>query len=1338
MENGNYVDKLAYVAAGNIDAEAYWLSKLSGIEKSCFPFDRHEDRERAREKSALSFFLPPELFSRVMTVCGRSDPKLYMFLTTLLNILLYKYTGSEDIIIGTSIFKQEVEMEFINTILPLRNRVQDDMTFKDLLFRVRETIIEAEEHQAFLIDLILQELGMTVVPDDDFPLFDIIILLTNIQDRKYINSVKTNMLISFSRGDDQLQGTIEYDTSLYEKTTIRRIIDHMLRLFEIVLNDADTGISGIDISTADERERLLVKFNDTNVEYPRHKTVYQLFEEQVERTPGNTAVESGDLKLSYRELDKMSNRLAGILKKNGTGSKTITGLMLNRSIEMLAGILGILKAGGAYLPVDPDYPEERMNIMLNDSGTGMLLTTSTVRSRDRFRGEIICLDEIDLFNGDDSNSEIETGINDPVYIIYTSGTTGNPKGVVIEHMGLTNYIWWAAKHYVKGENADFPLYTTLSFDLTVTSIFTPIITGNAVVIYQGEKNDFLLEKVIEENKVAVIKTTPAHLKLIKEIGIGNNSAIKRLIVGGEKLETGLAKEIYDHFHGKVELFNEYGPTETVVGCMIYKFDPGKNRGTSLPIGKPGDNVNIYLLDGNLRLVPPGAPGEIYISGDGVCQGYINHQELTGARLSNDPFCPGSRMYRTGDLARFLPDGNVEFLDRADRQVKIRGYRIELAEIERQLVKHDKVKDAVVTVNEDESGDRFTCAYITGLDSKPDACGTEPGNDLSFAKEFREFLSRSLPDYMAPRYFVPVEKIPLTANGKIDEKSLPDPSLADREAYAPPAGHIQEKLAGIWSEVLGIDKDAVSINSNFFDSGGHSLKATILAARTRKELGVKLSIEEIFKKPTIRGLSEFVKDAALDEYFMISPVEEKEYYPVTSDQKRIYMMNMLGDEKSPFFISFKRPFYRRLDKKQLTGIFEALIKRHEIFRTSFTLVGEELVQIIHEEFDFHVTYSDVAGNELNHLIRDFNRPFDLENVPLLRVMVISLSKERHILVCDMPHMISDGSSLEILIKEFEYLAQDRQLPGLKIKFRDFAEWQNKLIKLKDMNKQEKYWLDVFKGEIPVLDMPADFPRPPIQSFAGAHLKHVIEAGLSRKLNRLVKDTETTLFMALSAILFVLLYKYSGQTDIIIGTTSAGRNYPGLGNVIGMLMRTLTIRGFPEDNKMFSDFLAEIKTSTLAVFDNQDYPFQELLDKVRGENDLSRNPLFDVMLLVQNMEERRNVQAGIDTSGVNPAELGVDKKEMNADDVNTGDLGHFELPVDIQIDVWEREEKIIFFFEYCIDLFKKETMERFSNYFIEIIRIVVENPDIKLGDIDILHDYGAAGLDMISRDETEFGF
>ena len=1312
-----------YIASQYHMEKTFWSEELSGDWiKSSFPGDFEETGKDRRDMESLPFQFPPALEAKILKAANNADSRLHMILTAGMVQLLYKYTGTRDILIGIPIYRQEVEGDFVNTILTLRHRLADNMNFKDLLNQVKQIIIEANQHLNYPVEAIPNDLGIPYSPDDDFPLFDVILLLENVHNKDYIHHIRTNMIFTFNRTGDHLEGTVEYNSYRYKKATVKRVIGYFCFLLQETLFNPNSAISDISPLTAEEKKEMLFDFNQTRAQYPADLTVLQLFLRQVEQTPHHIALVCDRQQLTYKQLSTTVNGTASLLIGRGLKVNAIVGIMGKRSIGIVAGILGILKAGGTYLPINAIDPEDRIRFILEDSSAPGLITHKYLVDHNPSLANIDTLESIiyteDLTEKPVAEVDSPAQPNDHIYVIYTSGTTGKPKGVLVTHRNVVNYICWAAKTYVKNERINFPLYTSIAFDLTVTSLYTPLITGNAVVVYESDANEALIERVVTDNQVEIVKITPSQLKVISDRKREREiSSIKRLILGGEALTTQLATKIYENFNGKIEIYNEYGPTETTVGSMIYQFNPQEDKGRLIPIGKPANNTQIYLLNENLEPVPMGAAGEIYISGDGVAQGYLNRPELTAEKFDHDlwdfqdyqdekekknyqKFFGGSRgailqkspsgrrrLYKTGDLARWLPDGNIEFLNRKDNQVKIRGYRVEIGEIESRLLIHEEIDETLVIARQDKGGENYLCAYIVSDKELP-------------VSDLREFLSPGLPDYMVPSFFVKIDKIPLTSNGKVDMKALPEPRLNITTVIAP-RDHQERKMAKIWAEILYIPEPDISIDLNFFESGGHSLSATILMARIHKTFNARLQLVDIFKYPNIRGLVEVLRDFTQELFASIEPAEKKEYYPLSSPQKRFYILQQLEPNSTAYNIPVFLRLTGKLDQKKFEKILNQLVQRHESLRTSLALIGDEPQQRVYDQVTLDLKYDEPGreeGGTIEKIIGNFSRPFHLSQPPLMRAGLIRAEEEQYILMVDIHHIVSDALSMALILENVMALYEEKNLPGLRIQYKDYTCWQIAKKQGESLKKQEDFWLKEFAGEIPVLNLPTDFPRPMNQSFTGGEVTFEIGQEETKWLNLLAVENGATLFMVFLAIYSILLVKLSGQEDIVMGIPVAGRPHVDLEPLIGLFINTLPIRNHYYREKTFREFLDQLREKAMQAFDNQDYQFEDLVETIGAPRDLSRNPLFDAMLVWDYVKI-----SDLQIPGVNVKRYYYETKTAK---------------FDLTLEGLETEDEMKFRVEYCSRLFKKSTIERFLKYFKKIISSVIENPDEPIRDIEII--------------------
>ncbi|WP_433709133.1 amino acid adenylation domain-containing protein [Paenibacillus illinoisensis] len=1282
--------------------EKYWMQQFAGEEIPVLdlPTDYPRPVQRNFEGERISIEVDEELTQRLEQLAAETGTTLFMVLLAAYTVLLHKYTGQEDIIVGTPIAgRGHTDVEnvvgmFVNT-LALRNRPKAEQTFTALLEEVKETALEAYENQ----DYPFEELVEKVCENRDLsrnPLIDTMFVFQNMDqiEMKIENGritpftleqkvSKFDLTLEVAVRNRGLQMYLEYCSALFTPETVNRMSGHLMNIMDAVTLYPNAEIGLLDILTAEERKQLLHTFNATEVEYPKEKAVHQLFEEQVEKTPNHVAVIYDGKEMTYRELNEKANQLARRLRTCGVQEDTIVGIMVERSFEMLIGIMGILKAGGAYLPVDPAYPEERIQYMLEDSGTKLLLSQGHLIHRLDYQGQFVDLNEVELYTGDASNVSVATDPSNLLYVIYTSGSTGKPKGVMIEHKSLINYISWRMGTFGYTATDRTLQQISVSFDGFGANFYSSLFTGSTMVLVEDEKTKLAEAtlQLIKENRVTNISSVP-HLygRIMECAGPNDLDSLRFVVLAGDQAD---AKHLEQSktMYGHVSLINEYGPTESTIAATAY-LEMSSDRPHT--IGRPIQNTQVYILGEQGELQPIGVPGELHISGAGLARGYLNKPELTAEKFVPNPYAPGERMYRSGDLARWLPDGTIEYLGRIDHQVKIRGYRIELGEIESQLLRHPSVQETVVTALEDETGEKYLSAYIVS-------------NDEWTTAQLRRHLLEMLPEYMVPSFFVALEQIPLTPNGKVDRRNLPAPAWQPVNERVMASTEEEERLVSIWEGVLG--HTGLGVTDNFFELGGHSLKAGVLAARIERDLGVEVPLREIFNAPTIQELALYIAGAREKAYEAIPQVPEQAYYKVSSAQKRLFLLDRLEASNVAYNMPQVLEIEGPLDKVRLAESWSALVKRHESLRTTFGWENEEPVQRIQSDIVLKLEQYRVleSGTEVNSLIQGFIRPFHLEEGPLFRVGLIELAAEKHLLLLDMHHIISDGISMTILVREFNALYSGKELPELCVRYRDYGAWQEKQEEARKI--QEKYWMQQFAGEeIPVLDLPTDYPRPVQRNFEGERISIEVDEELTQRLEQLAAETGTTLFMVLLAAYTVLLHKYTGQEDIIVGTPIAGRGHTDVENVVGMFVNTLALRNRPKAEQTFTALLEEVKETALEAYENQDYPFEELVEKVCENRDLSRNPLIDTMFVFQNMDQ---IEMKIENGRITPFTL--EQK-----------VSKFDLTLEVAV----RNRGLQMYLEYCSALFTPETVNRMSGHLMNIMDAVTLYPNAEIGLLDIL--------------------
>jgi len=1354
--------------------EKYWLNLLSGdLPVLELPLDFPRPQIQSFEGDSVEFSLGTDETQYLKDVTRHHNVTLFMIILGILNLLLSKLSGNEDILVGIPIStRQHEDIEkmigmFVNT-LTLRNEPAGHKTFGDFLQEVKVNTSSAYSNAEYPFEKLVEKIVVNRDASRN-PLFDVIFnhikepgvydgesgAETNVSNLYKNSTSKFDFTLTAVESDDTLLFNIEYCTRLFKTETIERIIGYFRKIISAVIENPGQYISQLEIISEEEKNRLLFTFNDGRQKYPNNKTIHELFTRQVEQTPNHTSLigkipnfesqipkreASFEGHLSYNQLNDKADQLADVLIKKGVQADTIVGIMVERSIEMIIGILGILKSGGAYLPIDPDSPKNRIDYMLKDSGVNLLLA----------EGESSHLFEVPSFLSVSSVSSVAkkflpaTGSQLPergkrslgeqfsepkdgpkdllrlrmpsdslAYIIYTSGSTGRPKGVPITHANFSPLIHWGYRHIGIEPNDRALQNVSYFFDWSVWEIFITLTSGaslylvNRDVIMNPDKCiDFILIHML-----TILHITPGQLSYLLHTG-KELKTLRYLFVGAEKLTYDLAKRSIKTVEPECRIFNMYGPTEATIVSAAMEIDRScieEYRDlSSVPIGKSLGNIFLWILDRYFNLCPIRVAGELFVDGDATAIGYLNNPDLTvekfiavdrnhrNGTISYKTFCGGpgggfskespgcQRLYKTGDLARWLPDGDIEFLGRIDHQVKIRGFRIELGEIESRLLTLPGIKEAVVLAHEVKNNDKNLCGYIV--------------TDREYAgMELNQLLSKGLPDYMIPSHFVSVEKIPLTPNGKIDRKALPKPEFKTGENYSPPRNEIEEKLVKIWSEVLILPQEKIGIDDHFFQLGGHSLKATILVSKIQKELNIQVPLAEIFKSSTIRALAKFIFGADQFKVQTIEPVEKKEYYPLSSAQKRLFIVQQMDLESTVYNMPVVMKLFGALDRIRITKVFQRLINRHEGLRTSFHILNEEPVQRIHEEVKFELNHHTVNVDGEVPSPDSFILPFDLSRAPLIRISLIKREEKKYLLMIDMNHIISDGTSLGILVKEFMMLYAGEEPEPVHIRYRDWAQWQNREKAAEGLKAKKTYWLKEFEGKMPVLNLPYDFIRPGHQDFAGEQVRFALTARQTELLNTLALREGVTLYMLLLGIYYVLLFKITGQEDIIIGTPTAGRAQAELQNIIGMFLNTLALRNFPEERKPFNIFLKEVKNRVLKAFANQEYQFDDLVDRLGIKRGGGRDPLFDVMFILQNQ--------GIPEIQIPDLRLIPIEIEQNT------------TKFDLSLYAEEVEQELVFALDFRRNLFKAATISIIIDYFKNILLSVLENPRLPLEEIDI---------------------
>jgi len=1261
-------------------------------------------------------------------------------------LLLGRYSAEDDVVFGAVVSGRPPILAgaesmvglFINT-LPVRVQIEPKESLLPWLKKIQAQQTTARQYE---YSPLMEVLGWSDMPRG-LPLFESILSFQNypvdFSSRSRGGNLEIPEIHTFAPTHypltvlvavhSELSLKIIYDCHRFDAATINRMLGHFQTLLEGIAANPNQRLSDLPILTEAERKQLLVDWNDTHTNYPKHQCINELFEAQVERTPDAVAVvfvdalgsasRRVDQQLTYRELNCCANQLAHHLRSLGVGPEVLVGICVERSLEMVIGLLGVLKAGGGYVPLDPAYPQERLAFMLEDAAVPVLLTQQQlVATLPEHRAKVICLDSDWQSIAQESSTNLVSGATTAnlAYVIYTSGSTGKPKGVQIPHRAVVNFLNSMRLNPGLTDRDILLSVTTLSFDIAALELFLPLIVGASAVVVsrQVASNGGELLKQLRHSGATVMQATPATWQLLLEAGWSRSQQLK-ILCGGEALHRQLANELLER---SASLWNLYGPTETTIWSTIHQID---SRNGPIPIGRPIANTQVYILDRYLQPVPIGVPGELYIGGDGLARGYLNRPELTDERFIPNPFSePSARLYKTGDLARYLPNGDIEYLGRIDHQVKVRGFRIELGEIEAVLCQHPNVQTAVVSVREDEPGNKRLVGYV--VPHQEQGKQGEQGENSHLTPHtspslLRDFLKEKLPDYMVPSAFVLLEALPLTPNGKVDRRALPAPDTTRPElesTFVAPRTPVEEVLAGIWAQVLALQQ--VSINDNFFDLGGHSLLATQLISRVGDTFRVELPLRCLFEAPTVAELAASIETMRREgqgpQAPPILPAPRDKELPLSFAQQRLWFLDQLEPGTSTYNVPASVLLTGSLNAAALEQSFNEVIKRHEALRTTFaTVEGGRPVQVIKEALALAVPVVDLQdipdtereAEARRLVIEKAQVPFDLEQGPLLRVTLLRLSQEEHVMLLTMHHIVSDAWSMGVLIREiaafYEAFSSSKPspLPELPIQYADFAVWQRQWLQGEVLEAKLAYWKQQLGGILPVLQLPTDRPRLAVKTRRGATQSFLLSSKLE-ELQALSRKETVTLFMTLLAAFQALLHRYTNQDDIVVGTDVANRNRIETESLIGFFVNLLILRTDLSGNPTFRELLGRVRKVALGAYAHQDLPFEKLVEALRPERNSSHTPLFQVLFVLQN-------------APMPPLELpGLTLRLLEVDNETS--------KFDLALFLTETERGLVATWQYNADLFEATTIARISAHFATLLDSIVAQPDARLNALEML--------------------
>ncbi|MFI2352998.1 amino acid adenylation domain-containing protein, partial [Streptomyces sp. NPDC019443] len=1342
---------------------AYWRDKLAGASQLELPSDRPRPPVWSPAGAQTRFTVPARTADALRELSRRSGATMFMTLLAAFNVLLSRYADTDDVVVGTPVAnRNRAETEhligfFVNTLV-MRTDLSGDPSFDELLVHVRDMALDAFAHQ----DLPFEQLVDALVTERDrsrSPLFQVLFNYFTEDGQQHrereqgrdgeqagetgrsrgrgdatgeagdtrsagsglsLDSVegdvvaKFDLRLMFTDGGRELTGVLEYSTALFDATTVERMARHLVALLDAVAGDAGRHVGDLPVLAAAERDVLVRVWNDTAAALPAVGGVHRLIAERAAACPDAQAVIFDEVSLTYGELMARANQLGHYLRTAGVGPDTLVGLCLPRGIDMIVAMLGVWQAGGAYLPLDPEYPAERLGFMLTDSRATVLVGTGDIVDElpvGRLRTVVLDdpMDHARLAAMPTESPEAHIRPDQLAYVIYTSGSTGRPKGVQVAHGGVVNLVRAQGRTFGVTAGDAVVQFAPFGFDAAVSEVCVTLAAGGTLVVATAEQRaePEALAALIRGRNVRVATLPPSLLAVLDP---GDLTGLHTLVTAGERLEAGVAAG----WRTEHRLLNAYGPTEATVCASIATVDPD-GRGAP-PIGTPVDNTRTYVLDERLNPVPVGVVGELFIAGTGVARGYARRPGLTAERFVADPFAgDGSRMYRSGDRVRWLADGQLEFLGRADDQIKVRGYRMELGEIETVLAAHPAIRTALVTTN-GEDADRRLVAHLVPADQ---AEGIPPVTDL------RAFAGEHLPAFMIPSVFTELAALPLTANGKIDRAALPAPDAVRQHltGYVAPSSVTEELLAGVWAQVLGVDR--VGATEDFFELGGQSLLATQVVSRVREVFGTEIPLAALFDHPTVRALAALVETAAPRASAPpIVTVGRDQALPLSFAQQRLWFLDQMEPGSAEYNVPTPLPLPGGLDVEALGRALSGVVARHEVLRTRLVVDTDGVPhQVIDPSEPFPLTVVDVsdgpepmvAAREL--VLADAVTPFDLSGGSLIRATLIRVAADEHVLALAMHHVVSDEWSRLILRRELTacYEAfragEPDPLPPLQVQYADFAVWQREWLTGEVLEAQLAYWRAQLL-DLPVMELPTDRARPAVRSSAGAVAGFRIARETAEALRALSRECGVSMFMTLLAAFDVLLGRYAGSDDVVVGTPVANRNRAETEDLIGFFVNTLVLRTDLSGDPSFTELLGRVRESALGAYAHQDVPFEQLVDELVTERDRSRNPLFQVLFSYVAGEND-----GDDGAAGEPRGDADTASEAGAG----GDTGSSGLPVkfDLAVTLGDSSDgALTATIEYSTALFDAVTIERLAEHLGVLLGAVAEDAGRRVGELPVL--------------------
>jgi amino acid adenylation domain-containing protein len=1347
-------------------ARTFWRQQLAGLTAPTpLMIDKLTGEPDEKGPEFAKIVLRDTLKQQLDTLAKTAPCTMNVIIQVAWSLLLQRYSGESEVVFGATVSGRPAQLPgiekmvglFINT-LPVRVAFESGQSLVDLLKQVHGNNVSCDEYSYLGLGEII---GTSELPNG-VSLFDSLIVYENypteLGGQGMDDSVglaveavgsgdQTNFGVLLNVFDeDELTLQVSYRLERFSRQTIERL---MAQLQQILTNMAQGGaeqrVADIDVLPKAEKQLMLTQWNDAGAEYPKGLCIHNLLEQQAEQHPDNVAVICGSKQLTFAQLNHQSNQLAHHLLTLGVKPDTLIGLSIERSLALMVGLFGIMKAGAGYVPLDPGYPTARLEHMLADSNAQIIITQKSLLDVLPISDQqVLCVDDQPLMEALKGKAQSNPAVADLTpqnlaYVIYTSGSTGQPKGVLVEHHSVVNFLQYSADVFMPEHLMGSLVSAPLAFDGTVCTLYTPLLKGKYVEFLAAEDTaiDLLADYIFDDEEPLLFKLTPAHLEaLLSQAGNKPNEDAEHVfVIAGDLLVERTLAKWRDELLPNATFYNEYGPTEATVGTTVFRADTGRallSHSGSVPIGGPLANARLYVLGEDLALQPIATPGQLYIGGAGLARGYHNQPKMTAERFIDNPHSgiAGDKMYQTGDQVKWLPDGTIEFINRIDNQVKLRGFRIELGEIENRLSDIDGVREAVVLCRDDEGYDKRLVAYIIVTTPLPaDDQQVLAAQRQVLGAEYITALKGDLPEYMVPGMFVFMDEYPLTPNGKVNRRALPLPEEADlqKQTYVPARNELEQKLCDIWQQVLGLEQ--VGIEDSFFALGGHSLLAIRLISLVRQTFDVEVPVKVLFDQSSV---AEFVtilpQYGAAEVLESIVKVDRNGELPLSFAQQRLWLVDQLGEGSAQYNMPGAFTLNGKLNVAAFEQAIDAIIKRHEVLRTSFISQQGEARQVIQAAFTLALAYTDLTTltgetqqAKVAELARiDAAKSFDLTADLLLRVQLLKLGHEQHVVLFNLHHIASDGWSMTVVIREFSELyrafsqGQVNPLPPLGVQYADYAQWQRHWLSGERLAQQVGYWQQKLAGLPQVHSLALDKPRPVVQSFVGDNHQQLLSSSLTEAVQSLCQRQDVTLFMMLHAALSILLNRYSAQSDIVVGSPVAGRNHQDIEPLIGFFANTLAIRSDLSQNLAFDTYLAQCKQTILDAYSHQDVPFDMVVEALNPQRSLAHGPVVQIVLSLQNNEQ---------------VELSL--PELTLEGLKGADSA---IKFDLELIISESKDGLSLKWAYNVDMFYPETIARMASNFAVLLQSIVATPTKAIHTLDVLSEQEQQTL-LVQWNDTE---